>query len=168
MVAEVVFMLADGVQRKQGPIASNLTPNSGGRARTPISTIIRFSRATSNMEMVREGRGIQDLFTNSQGRFLFYKRDWRRYIVTRTLAGKLKKLARQRRRRLDPTLLNGSTINPVTDIPGFETGEQPCVDIYLLAAFLDLFVSFIWFFLVAHRKQENNPAQGLFFKHLPQ
>lgn len=80
---------------------------------------MRFSRATSNMELGREGKGIQNLFTISQGQFLFYKRDWGRYVVTRALPDKLKKLARQRRRNLDPTLLHGSTINPVTDILGF-------------------------------------------------
>lgn len=129
---------------------------------------MRFSRATSNMELGREGKGIQNLFTISQGQFLFYKRDWGRYIVTRALPVKLKKLARQRRRNLDPTLLHGSTINPVTDILGFRTGEQPCVGVYLLAALLNLFLSCISYFLVAHRKQEKNPGQGLFSHYLPQ
>lgn len=56
---------------------------------------------------------------------------------------------------LNPTLLHGSTVNPVTDILGFQTGEQPCVGISR-------------FFLVAHRKQEILSDQGVFFNYLPQ
>lgn len=90
------------------------------------------------MELGREGKGIQNLFTISQGRFLFYKRNWGRYIHSD------EGITRQAQEGLDvsdaaalnPTLLHGSTVNPVTDILGFQTGEQPCVGIYLFVMYL--------------------------------